>query len=58
MNKLKKKVISFDFDGVIVTQMNSWGLIREMKQMPEGRIDDYAKGIINGKEFRNSSHGN
>ncbi|MHA1266313.1 MAG: HAD family hydrolase [Candidatus Helarchaeota archaeon] len=53
---LKKYVISFDFDGVITTQMNSWGLIREMKGMPEGRIEEYGKGKINGKEFRDSEH--
>ncbi len=55
MNKTKI-IISFDFDGVIVDQMNSWGLIREMKGMPEGRIDDYANRKINGKEFRDSEH--
>ncbi len=52
----KHKVISFDFDGVLVTQMNSWGLIREIKGIPEGNLEDYAKGIINGKEFRDSEH--
>lgn len=50
------RVISFDFDGVIVTQMNSWGLIREMKGMPEGRLEEYGSGKINGKEFRDSEH--
>ncbi len=54
--KNKKLVISFDFDGVIVTQMNSWGLIREMKGMPEGKLEEYASGEINGKEFRDSEH--
>lgn len=54
--KMKKVVISFDFDGVIVNQINSWGLIRDLKAMPEGRIDDYASGAINGKEFRDSEH--
>jgi len=49
-------VISFDFDGVIVTQMNSWGLIREIKGIPEGRLEEYAKRLINGKEFRDSEH--
>lgn len=52
----KKIIISFDFDGVIVTQMNSWGLIREIKGVPEGRLEDYAKRRINGKEFRDSEH--
>ncbi|NVM30941.1 MAG: haloacid dehalogenase-like hydrolase [Candidatus Helarchaeota archaeon] len=52
----KKTLISFDFDGVIVNQMNSWGLIRDRKGMPDGRIDDYATGKINGKEFRDSEH--
>jgi phosphoserine phosphatase len=52
----KHKVISFDFDGVLVTQMNSWGLIREIKGIPEGNLEDYAKGVINGKEFRDSEH--
>ncbi|MHA1277670.1 MAG: HAD family hydrolase [Candidatus Helarchaeota archaeon] len=52
----KYTVISLDFDGVIVDQINSWGLIREIKGIPEGRIDEYAKGIINGKGFRDSEH--
>jgi phosphoserine phosphatase len=53
---LARKIISFDFDGVIVTQMNSWGLIREIKGIPEGRLDEYAKRLINGKEFRDTEH--
>ncbi|MHA1651848.1 MAG: HAD family hydrolase [Candidatus Helarchaeota archaeon] len=52
----KYRVISFDYDGVIVDQINSWGLIREIKGIPEGRIEDYMKGIIDGKEFRDSEH--
>lgn len=51
-----RRVISFDFDGVLVNQMNSWGLIRDMKGMPEGRIDEYASGKINGKAFRDTEH--
>jgi HAD superfamily phosphoserine phosphatase-like hydrolase len=49
-------VISFDFDGVIVNQINSWGLIRELKGIPEGNIEEYATGKINGKQFRDSEH--
>ncbi len=52
----KHRVISLDFDGVIVDQINSWGLIREIKKIPEGKIEEYAKGIVNGKEFRESEH--
>lgn len=53
---MAKRVISFDFDGVIVTQMNSWGLIREIKGIPEGRLEEYANRLINGKEFRDTEH--
>jgi phosphoserine phosphatase len=54
---LKKiKVISLDYDGVIVSQINTWGLIREIKGIPEGRLEEYAKGEINGKEFRDTEH--
>ncbi|NVM56052.1 MAG: HAD family hydrolase [Candidatus Helarchaeota archaeon] len=53
---MKHKVISFDFDGVIVDQMNSWGLIRDIKGIPEGKIEEYSKGLISGKEFRDSEH--
>ncbi len=52
----KKIIICFDFDGVLVTQMNSWGLIREIKGVQEGKLEDYAKRLINGKEFRDSEH--
>ena len=56
MEKVTKRVISFDFDGVIVEQMNSWGFIRDMKGMPEGRIEEYGSGKINGREFRDTEH--
>ena len=53
--KNKFKLISFDFDGVITTQVNSWGFLREYKQIPKGRIGDY-KVKLNPREFRNSEH--
>ncbi|MFX1293400.1 MAG: haloacid dehalogenase-like hydrolase [Promethearchaeota archaeon] len=53
---MNHRVISFDFDGVIVNQVNSWGLIREILGIPEGRIKSYIKGTINGKQFRDSEH--
>ncbi len=50
------KLISFDFDGVIITQVNSWGFLREYKKIPEGKEKDYLKKKINAKEFRDSEH--
>ncbi|HUX98000.1 MAG TPA: haloacid dehalogenase-like hydrolase [Candidatus Deferrimicrobium sp.] len=50
------KVISLDYDGVIVSQINTWGLIREIRGIPEGRLEEYTKGIINGKGFRDTEH--
>ena len=32
------------------------GLIRDMKGIPEGKIAEYAKGTINGKQFRDTEH--
>jgi len=51
----KFKLISFDFDGVMITQVNSWGFLREYKGIPKGRIDDY-KTKLNPREFRNTEH--
>jgi len=45
-----------DYDGVIVSQINTWGLIREIRGIPEGRLEEYTKGIINGKGFRDTEH--
>lgn len=53
--KRQFKLISFDFDGVWIEQVNSWGFLREFKNIPEGRIKDY-KIKLNPKEFRDSEH--
>lgn len=52
----KIKLISFDFDGVIVKGFNTWFKIRELKEIPEGRYEDFKKGLLNGLEFRESEH--
>ncbi|MHA1299516.1 MAG: HAD-IB family phosphatase [Candidatus Helarchaeota archaeon] len=49
------KLISFDFDGVMIEQVNSWGFLREYKKIPEGKIKEY-KVKLNPKEFRDSEH--
>jgi len=49
------KLVSFDFDGVMISQVNSWGFLREFKNIPEGKIKDY-KVKLNPKEFRESEH--
>ncbi|MHA1269566.1 MAG: HAD family hydrolase [Candidatus Helarchaeota archaeon] len=51
----KFKLVSFDFDGVMITQVNSWGFLREYKNIPKGRINDYKKKL-NPREFRESEH--
>ncbi len=53
---MKIKLISFDYDGVIVHGFNTWYKIRELKNIPEGRYEDFKKGIIKGIELRNSEH--
>ncbi|NHI90911.1 MAG: HAD family hydrolase [Candidatus Lokiarchaeota archaeon] len=50
------KLISFDFDGVIVHGFNTWFKIRELRNIPEGRYLDFQNGLIDGLEFRNSEH--
>jgi len=49
------KLISFDFDGVIIEQVNSWGFLREFKNIPKGRFEDY-KTKLNPREFRETEH--
>ncbi|MHA1311265.1 MAG: HAD family hydrolase [Candidatus Helarchaeota archaeon] len=51
----KFKLISFDFDGVITVQVNSWGFLRDYMNIPKGRIDDY-KVSLNPREFRETEH--
>ena len=51
----KYKLISFDFDGVITDQVNSWGFLRDYKNIPKGRIDDY-RVKLNPREFRDTEH--
>ncbi|MHA1785485.1 MAG: HAD family hydrolase [Candidatus Helarchaeota archaeon] len=50
------KLISFDFDGVIVSGFNTWFKIRTLRKIPDGRFPEYQKGILNGLEFRESEH--
>lgn len=50
------KLISWDFDGVIIHGFNTWFKIRELRNVPEGRYLDFQKGLLNGKEFRDAEH--
>ncbi|MBD3230587.1 MAG: HAD-IB family phosphatase [Candidatus Lokiarchaeota archaeon] len=53
--KKEFKLVSFDFDGVLIEQVNSWGFLRDFKNIPKGKIDQY-KVSLNPREFRNSEH--
>jgi len=50
------KLISFDFDGVIVHGFNTWFKIRDLRNVPEGRYEEFQKGLLNGLEFREAEH--
>jgi phosphoglycolate phosphatase-like HAD superfamily hydrolase len=53
--KKEYKLISFDFDGVMIKEVNSWGFLRDFKNIPKGKIDLY-KTKLNPREFRDTEH--